>query len=267
MIHVAACGEMPFVSKVQRPRSARVKSLGQSPNKSSKLPQRTRASEGFRGQGFKRPRLSSVYADACADVKPRENRFHDVFLRLRRSLLLFRTEKPLFYHNSPGRSASTTQLQRKTSQTVRSGYSPQCGYSICEACCRKCATLEAILEEDVEDEVLSTDMEQIIQPKEIGDKTKVGEAWTDEKKQHAKSPHVKAVSTRHLLFSSAESAFQWQDEEGGTNRDPVKCQPIDRSPGFPLLVARLFWKFRASIAAIDGAPSFCHGTLRSDKAD
>ncbi|KAH9285107.1 hypothetical protein ECG_02395 [Echinococcus granulosus] len=45
--------------------------------------------------------------------------------------------------------------------------------------------------------------------------------------------HVKAVSTRHLLFSSAESAFQWQDEEGGTNRDPVKCQPIDRSPGLP----------------------------------
>ncbi|CDS43197.1 hypothetical protein EmuJ_001093600 [Echinococcus multilocularis] len=78
--------------------------------------------------------------------------------------------------------------------------------------------------------------------------------------------HVKAVSTRHL-FSSAESAFQWQDEEDGTNRDPVKCQLIDRSPGFLLLLARLFWKFHASIAAIDGAPLFCHGTLRSDKGD
>ncbi|KAL5109395.1 hypothetical protein TcWFU_008965 [Taenia crassiceps] len=152
MIHVAASGEMPFVSKVQRPRSTRVKSLNQSPNKSSKLPLKTRASEGFRGQDFKRIRLSSLYTDAQVDVKGGDNRFHDVFLRLRRSFLPFRMEKRYMHHhnNSPGRPASTNQLQRKTSQT---------------ACCRKCATLEAISEEDVEDELLSSAVEQIIQPK------------------------------------------------------------------------------------------------------
>ncbi|KAL5969039.1 hypothetical protein TSMEX_003238 [Taenia solium] len=167
MIHVAASGEMPFVSKVQRPRSARVKSLSQSPNKPSKLPLKTRASEGFRGQEFKRLRLSSSFADACVDAKAKENRFHDVFLRLRRSFLPFRTEKRHVYHhnNSSRRSASANQFQWKTSQTVRNGFSSQCMYSICEACCRKCATLEAILEEDSEDEALCTDVEQIIKPK------------------------------------------------------------------------------------------------------
>lgn len=166
MIHVAASGEMPFVSRVQRSRSAKSKSLSQSASKSSKLPLRTRAPEGIRGQEFKRSRLSFPYTDASVDGKTTENRFHDVFLRLRRSFPPFRTEKRHMYHhnNSSGRSASSNQSQWKTSQTVRNGFSSQCVYSVCEACCRKCATLEAILEEDVEDEVLSTDVEHIIKP-------------------------------------------------------------------------------------------------------
>lgn len=164
MIHVASSGEMPFVSNTRKSRSIRAKLQNQSPVKATKLTLKGRALEKFNAQDIKCYTISrhtSTLADSSVDMKHRSGHLRSALLRIRQKIMHPKSEKLRIHHShvTPSvRPATANQIQIKTGKVVRTVGFPPRAYTICEECSRRCAFLDAIMEEDFDEGSLSAEV-------------------------------------------------------------------------------------------------------------